>query len=83
MQLDYAPLNCPSLLSINDKLMVTKQDTEFVPYTLLPFKHYELIVYVRNLRNEIQNKLQINICKNLYYNNTITLSFSYLPCSGS
>lgn len=76
MQLDYAPLNCPSLLSINDELMVTTQDTEFVNYTLLPFKYNELMVYVRNLRNEIQNELQINICKNLYYNNnTITLYF--------
>ena len=89
MQIDYAPLNCPSLLSINDESnninVVTNWDTEFFNYTLLPFKHYELNVYVRNLRNEIQNELQISICKNLYYNNnnTVTLSFSYLPCSES
>lgn len=80
MQLDYAPSRCPSLLSINNELnninVVTNWDTDFVNYTLLPFKHNELNVYVRNLKNEIQNELQINICKNLYYNNnTITLYF--------
>lgn len=72
MQLDYAPLHCPSLLSIDDESnnisIATKQDTEFVNYPLLPFKHYELVVYVRNLRNEIQNVLEIFICKNLFYN---------------
>lgn len=82
MQLDYAPLHCPTLLSIDDESnnlsVITKQNTEFFNFTLLPFKNYELNVYVRNLRNEIQNELQTNICKNLYYNNNKNNSFFQL-----
>lgn len=37
-----------------------------ISYILLPHKNYQLFVQVENLKNEVQDELQTNICKNNY-----------------
>lgn len=43
-------------------------DENYINYTLLPFEHYNFIVDVINLNNEIKDSLPIEICKNSYDN---------------